>query len=146
MPLVPYEPFRHLDNWRREWDRFFTNDFPFVHFGGQGTGRVSIDLYETENEVVASCEIPGLEKKEDVSIDVDRDSLSISGTLNRVNEVKDERMHRQERYFGRFRRSVALPSPVSSEGVSATYKNGVLEVRMPKLKGDSKKKIDVEFH
>jgi HSP20 family protein len=71
--------------------------------------------------------------------------LSISGFINRVNEVKEEKMQRQERFVGRFQRSISLPSNVSSEGIKATYKNGVLEIRMPKIKPDTKKKIDVDF-
>lgn len=55
-------------------------------------------------------------------------------------------MHRKERFVGRFHRSVTLPSRVASENVKATYKNGVLEIRIPKLQADTKKKIDVEFH
>lgn len=146
MPLVPYEPFRHLENMRRELDRFFTNDFSIFKPGSQNFGNLSVDVYETESEVVATCDIPGLEKKEDVNIDIDNNILSISGSVNRVNEVKEENMHRQERFVGRFKRSIALPSNVSSEGVKATYKNGVLEVRMQKLQGDTKKRIDVQFH
>ncbi|WP_276351897.1 Hsp20/alpha crystallin family protein [Cohnella caldifontis] len=149
MPLVPYEPFRHFENMRRDLDSFFSRDWPMLPAGlsrEMGLGRISVDVYETENEVVAACEIPGLEKKEDVNIDVGDNVLSISGTLNRVNEVKEENIHRQERFFGRFHRSVALPTAVSAEGVTATYKNGVLEVRMPKKKGDSKQRIDVQFH
>ncbi len=145
MSLVPYEPLRHLENMRREIDRFFTNDFS-VFKTGSHFGNLSVDVYETESEVVATCDIPGLEKKEDVNIDIDNNVLSISGTVNRVNEVKEETMHRQERFVGRFQRSIALPSNVSSEGVKATYKSGVLEVRMQKLHGDTKKKIDVQFH
>lgn len=147
MPLVPYEPFRHLENLRREWDQFFSRDWPMLssHLT-QGFGRISVDVYETEHEVVAACEIPGLEKKEDVHIEVEDNRLSVSGTLNRVNEAKDENTHRRERFYGRFERSVSLPAAVSSEGVTATYKNGVLEVRMPKRKGDAKKRIDVQFH
>ena len=149
MALVPYEPFRHLDNMRREWDRFFTQDFPLFPAGGSahwGAGHLNIDVFETENEVVATCDIPGLEKKEDVHIDVDRDMLTISGTLNRSGEAKDENMHRRERFIGRFQRSVSLPAHVSPEGVKATYKNGVLDIRMPKMQGDTKKRIDVQFH
>lgn len=147
MALIPYEPFRHLENMRRELDRFFTADFPSWRTGfGQPFGSLSIDVYETDNEVVATCDIPGLEKKEDVQIDIDSNVLTISGTLNRVNEIKQEQMHRQERFVGRFHRSVTLPYNVSPEGVTATYKNGVLEIRMPKLQGDTKKRIDVQFH
>jgi HSP20 family protein len=145
MPLIPYEPFRHLENMRRDLDQFFSRDWPMLP-QGMGLGRINVDVYETENEVVAACEIPGLEKKEDVNLDIDDNVLSISGSINRMNEVKEENVHRQERYFGRFHRSVALPSPVSTEGVTAAYRNGILEVRMPKKKGESKKRIDVQFH
>ncbi|WP_066640307.1 Hsp20/alpha crystallin family protein [Desulfolucanica intricata] len=146
MALIPYEPFRHLDNMRRELDRFFTNDFPAIRSFGQNFSAPSIDVYETENEIVATCDIPGLEKKEDVQIDIDNNILSIKGMINRVNEVKEEHMHRQERFVGRFHRSISLPSRVSSEGIKATYKNGVLEIRMPKLQSDTKKIIDIDFH
>jgi HSP20 family protein len=146
MSLIPYEPFRNIENFRREIDRFFSPDFPgfrtnFMH----NFGNPNIDVYETENEVIAKCDIPGLEKKEDVNIDIDSNILSISGAINRVSEIKEEHLHRQERFTGRFQRSITLPSHVSSEAVKATYKNGVLEVRMPKVQPDSKRKIDIEF-
>ncbi|WP_018131427.1 Hsp20/alpha crystallin family protein [Effusibacillus pohliae] len=148
MALIPFEPFRHLENVRRELDRFFTPGVPFGWLTGtEGNfGVPRIDVYETDNEVVATCDLPGLEKKEDVQIDIDNNVLTISGTINRVNEVRDERMHRQERFVGRFHRSVTLPARVAAEGVKASYRNGVLEVRMPKLQTDTRRRIDVEFH
>lgn len=142
MSLIPYEPFRQLESMRRELDRFFPDDFPFFKKGNQ----INVDVYETESEVVATCDLPGLEKKDDVNIDVERNVLSISGQINRVNEVKEENMHRQERVVGRFQRMIGLPTSVSAEGVKATYKNGVLEIRMPKLQEETKKRIDVQFH
>ncbi|MCY7780423.1 Hsp20/alpha crystallin family protein [Bacillus haynesii] len=145
MPLVPYEPFKHLNTIRREFDRVFA-DFP-ANFGGEhGFGDIRVDVHEAGNEIVASCDLPGLESKEDVHIEVENNMLHISGTINRSSEVKEENMHRKERFTGRFHRSVALPAPVSHEGIKASYKNGVLEVRMPKDKPDDKKRIDVEFH
>lgn len=145
MPLVPYEPFRHLDQMRREMDHFLNADFPAYRNMRQNLGNLSVDVYETGSEVVAVCDIPGLEKKEDVDIDIERNMLSISGTINRTNEIKEEHMHRQERYVGRFHRMVTLPANVSSDDVKASYKNGVLEIHMKK-QGDARKKIDVEFH
>ncbi|MBD0380126.1 Hsp20/alpha crystallin family protein [Paenibacillus sedimenti] len=146
MPLVPYEPFRHLENMRREFDRFFTTDLPaFRSSFGHSFGNLSVDVHETDNEVVATCDIPGLKKKEDVNIDIENNVLSISGSINRANEVKEQNMYRQERFVGHFQRSIGLPATVASEGVKATYKNGVLEIRMPKTKPDVKKRIDVDF-
>ncbi|AMA74289.1 MULTISPECIES: Hsp20/alpha crystallin family protein [Aneurinibacillus] len=142
MALIPYEPFRHLENLRRELDQFFATGFP----ADKDFGVPRIDIHETENEIVASCDIPGLERKEDINIDVENNVLSISGSVNRVHETKEEQMHRQERFIGRFHRLVTLPARVSAEGVKATYRNGVLEIRMPKVKQHNNKRIDVEFH
>ena len=144
MSLIPYEPFRYLDNMRRELDRFFTDDLPALKW--KGLGHINVDVYETENEVVATCDIPGLEKKDDVNIEIENNVLTVSGTINRVNEAKEENMHRQERFVGRFQRSISLPASVSDEDVKATYKNGVLEVRMRKMSGGERKRIDVQFH
>src|SRR5690625_1419992 len=139
MSLVPYDPFRQLNNLRKEFDHFFS-DFPSVFLSEQNLGSIRVDVHEKENEIIATCDIPGLESKEDVNIDIENNILSISGTINQTSEIKEENMHRQERFVGRFHRSVPLPSTVSHEGVSASYKNGVLEVRMPKMVQDDKKK------
>jgi HSP20 family protein len=141
MALVPHEPFRHLSNIRKEFDRLLS-DLPSA-FESSG---IRVDVHETENEVVAICDIPGVEKKEDIDIDIiDNTVLSISGSINRANEVKEENMHRRERYFGRFQRSITLPNPVEHEGIKASYRNGVLEVKMPKIVKD-KKRIDIDFN
>lgn len=145
MALVPYEPFRQLANMRRDFDNFFT-DFPSLLDQEPKIGGIRVDVHETDTEIIATCDIPGLEKKEDVNIDIEHNRLVISGNINRVNEVKEENVHRRERYTGRFQRVVSLPGPVSHEGVTASYKNGVLEVKMPKLEKDIKKKIDITFH
>lgn len=59
---------------------------------------------------------------------------SISGSINKNNEIKKENMYRKERYVGRFQRAITLPCPVSHEAVKASYKNGGLEVIMPKMR------------
>lgn len=147
MSLTPYDPFRQLANMRKDFENFFS-DFDFAstigfdkHFSG-----IRVDVHESENEIIASCDLPGLESKEDLNIDIQDNMLSISGTMNRSKETKEDNFHRQERFVGRFHRSVTLPSRVSHEGVKASYRNGVLEVRMPKLMKDDKKKIDIEFY
>lgn len=146
MSLVPFDPFRQLDNMRRDLNRLFSTDLGM----DREFGIPKVDVYETENEVVATCDLPGLEKKDDVQIHInDQNTLTISGMIQRSNEIKEDRMHKQERFTGRFQRTIPLPSPVSLEGnAKATYKNGVLEIRMPKMQDDSqnRNKIDVDFH
>lgn len=143
MPLIPYDPFRHIEQWRRDLDKFINTGFGFQsEFGG----LPRVDVHETDQEVIAACEIPGLEKKEDVHLHVEENSLTIQGTIMRSGEIKEEQMHRQERFVGRFQRVIPLPARVKAEGTKATYRNGILEVRMPKAGADEKRRIDVEFH
>jgi len=145
MPLIPYDPIRQIDALRRNVDRFF-DDWPFAGRFLESAGYGRIDLYETENELVAQCEVPGLESREDVEISVDQQTLTISGRLKASEQVKEEQYHRRERFVGKFTRSVSLPVPVASEGISASYRNGILEIHMPKLKSDQRRRIDVQFH
>jgi HSP20 family protein len=145
VPLIPYDPIRQIDALRRNVDRFF-DDWPFAGRFLESAGYGRIDLYETENELVAQCEVPGLESREDVEISVDQQTLTISGRLKASEQVKEEQYHRRERFVGKFTRSVSLPVPVASEGISASYRNGILEIHMPKLKGDQRRRIDVQFH
>jgi len=145
MSLIPYDPFRQLENMRKDLNSMFSQDFSL----NRELTVPRVDIYETDNEVVATCDIPGLESQDDVVININDDTvLTISGTINRTKETNDKHVHRQERYSGQFQRSMSLPSPVSEENVKATYKNGVLEVRMPKLKDHHHhhKKINIEFH
>ena len=148
MLFLPDDPFKQLANVRKEFDRMFAA-FPFdMNFFDNmlgNFGNMKVDVHETDTEVVATCDIPGLEKKEDIQINVAHKMLSISGFMNKATEVNGENTFRQERYAGSFHRAISLPSPVSQHGVKETYRNGVLEVRMPKATQIIDHKIDVEF-
>lgn len=146
MALIPYDPFQELQHFRRNINRMFSDNFShfFENFGQMDMPR--IDVQETDHEVIVRCDLPGLEKKEDVDINLDRNILTISGTIQRNEEIKEEQLHRQERFVGRFHRTVTLPANVKEDEVKATYRNGVLEVRIAKETATNKKKIDVQFH
>ena len=144
MGLVPNDPLRHLARMRRDFDRFFS-EFPATIEGQFFPGGIRVDVHETESHVIAVCDIPGIGRKEDIHVEVFNNTLTISGTADRTSEMKAENMFRRERHAGKFRRTVRLPSPVEEDGVSATYRNGVLKVRMVKRIIDDKKPIDVKF-
>lgn len=145
MALVPNNPFNNMDIMRREMERVFAPFYGDMRHDLDMGPRV--DVFETGNEVVALCEIPGVEKKDDLHIDIQDNALYISGIINQTNEVKEEnRYHRTERFYGRFQRCVFLPARVNHEEAKATYRNGVLEVRMTKETHGKHREIDVEFN
>ncbi len=139
MSLIPREPFRYIEGARREMERLF----------GSSLFREEprIDIYEKDEAVIASCEIPGLKSKEDIRIEIGENMLSLGGTIKREHEVREENVHRQERYWGGFRRSVALPAPVIAGESKASYRNGVLEITMPKAQPQpGRRNIEIDFH
>ncbi len=145
MALVPMDPLRQLSNMRREFDNFFSN-VPSMFQGNDHMSGVRADVHETDQEVVATFDVPGLEKKDDIQIEVNNNILKLSGTIHKSSEINEDNIYRKERYQGKFSRTLELPTSVLDENVKATYKNGVLEVRMPKAKNGNTKKIDVDFH
>lgn len=143
MALLPYEPFRQIDDWRRGLVRLFDEGFWREMFTSVGP---RVDVYETADEVVVQCELPGLAQQDDVSITVDNNQLTIAGVIRRHTETAEDRnLYRQERFYGRFSRTLPLPAPVQEENIRATYKNGILEIRLPKAKTDRGRRIPIEF-
>jgi HSP20 family protein len=116
---------------------------PFTDYF-QRTGPL-VDVYETMDEVIVSCELAGLDNKEDVSIHVEKNSLTINGIVHQARIVQDRRYHRTERFYGNFYRVVELPSSVREETAKAVYKNGILEIRMKKLNPTTGKPVDIHF-
>ena len=103
----------------------------------------SIDVAETDKEVIATAEMPGLEKQ-DIKINLTEDRLELSAEARREEERKEKGYTYRERRTGAFFRSVTLPAPVDPNNSKATYKNGVLEIRMPKAEIKEKKLLPVE--
>lgn len=100
-----------------------------------------LNMTVTEDEVVAELELPGVDPKE-VSISVTGHSLTVSGERKPEKDLKD--YHLRERLMGRFERSVALPYRVDSGKVAATYRNGILVVKMARSEADKPRTITVE--
>jgi HSP20 family protein len=91
----------------------------------------SVDIYETENELILSAEVPGIEEK-DIEIKVEDSTLTIRGERKFEKETKEENYHRIERSYGSFSRSFTLPNYVDQDKIQAEHENGVLKITMPK--------------
>lgn len=102
----------------------------------------SVDIYETENELVLKADLPGVTEK-DIDIRVENNMLTVRGERQFENKVKEDNYLRVERTYGSFSRSFALPNTVNTEAVNAEYKNGVLTVQLPKRAESKLKQVKV---
>lgn len=142
MSIVPWNPFREVENFSKDISNFF--DFsPFRLFGGTSSPRV--DVYQTDTDVIVKAEVPGI-SKEDLNVYVDENSIRLSGQTKRGNEYKDENIYRTERYYGSFSRTIPLPVEVKSEQTKAEYKDGILTISVPKVEPTKMKgkRIDIQ--
>jgi len=138
--LVPfYRPLSLLDEIdtiaREMWDARgpFTSEYNLVPH---------TDLYEEKGHLVMKTELPGIDRK-DLEVNLEGDRLTIKA--EKREEVKEEATHHtRERYYGRYFRSVTLPYPVKEDKISATFDNGVLELRLPKAEEVKAKKIEIK--
>ena len=101
----------------------------------------ALDLYQTVDNVVAVVELPGM-RKEDINISLHDGMLTIAGE-RQSSSGEGESAERTERFSGKFRRSISLPTRVDASKVSATYKDGILTVTLPKAEEAKPKKVDV---
>ncbi len=111
----------------------------------QGEIAPSIDIYEEGDEVVVKAELPGL-KKEDIEVNLTEDSITISGEKKKEEKVERKGYCRHERSYGSFARSFLLPSEVRTDDAKADFKDGVLEIRIPKTEEAKKKVKKVTIH
>ena len=119
----------------------FDGDWPSQSIFGWGKTWPRINLADASDKIVITAEIPGLSDK-DVKVSIEQDVLSIAGE-RRVEIPKGYSMHRQERGDFKFVRSIAMPCKVEAEKASATVRNGVLTVALPKVPEAQPKRIEV---
>ena len=143
--LTPWSPADRWNNLRDELNSFF--ELPvwssFARTGQLFTGwSPALDLYQSNDNVIAVVELPGM-RKEDIEISLHDGTLTISGERKRENSSNGDKAERTERYVGTFRRSIALPTRVDAGKVSATYRDGILTVTLPKAEEVKPKQIQV---
>lgn len=142
-PRQDWFPFPGLLSLREEMDRFFRDAT------GEGTQEGPIgfipplDLAEDEEKFVVRLDLPGV-KQSDIEITILGRTLTIKGEKSKEEEIKEQNYHRVERFTGSFRRAISLPSGVDADKVKATYKEGVLQLEIPKKEEAKPKQITVQ--
>jgi HSP20 family protein len=146
MALARWTPMRNLASFQDEMNRMFQEFFR----GGTGEEAgwglrpwtPAVDIYDTNDALVLKAELPGV-SKDDVSIEIHNNTLILRGERKHEAEVKEGDYYRAERAFGTFQRSFVLPTLVDQDKVQATYKDGVLELRLPKSEAAKPKRIAI---
>ncbi len=134
MAIIRWDPFRDMVTLRERMNKLFED---MAASRGEekdlatSSWAPAVDIYETENEVVLTAEIPGIEEK-DVEIKVEDNTLTLRGERKFEKETKEENYHRIERAYGSFFRSFTLPNYVDQDRIEAEHENGILKIRMPK--------------
>jgi HSP20 family protein len=124
----------------------FLREVPTFFSGGEGASRLvapPIDVIERKDELVLRADLPGLEQK-DVEVEIRDGTLTLRGERKEEHEEKNENYYRAERWEGSFYRSLDLPPGVDAERAEAKFKNGVLEIHLPKSKESKGKKIEIK--
>jgi HSP20 family protein len=135
-----------LTQMRRDMDRLFdrfSEAWPFRGVSEMGKWMPSVDLSETDKELIVRAELPGIDPKE-IDISLSGKVLTVKGERKHEREEKKENFHLLERSSGSFTRSIQLPAEVHADKIKATYKDGVLNLSMPKTKAEAIKKIEVK--
>jgi HSP20 family protein len=143
-----WSPFQQLSRLRNEIDRFFgaplegllTPSSTSLYEGW----APSVDLYEDKDKYIVRAELPGM-RKEDIEVTASGDTLTISGEKKHEEESNDGReTYRAERFFGRFQRTITLPTAMDTSKIRAQYKDGVLTLTLPRAEEAKRKQIEVK--
>jgi len=139
--LVRWDPFREVAAVQTELSRLMNGLY-------EGTGHSAqswvptLDAWETEDALVYAFDLPGV-SQDKISVEVEDGALTVTAERERSQEISRESFHRFERRHGTFERTVGLPQGVSEDSIGASYKDGVLEIRIPKPEQAKPKKIEI---
>ncbi len=146
MSLIRWDPFDDLASLRESMDKLFeefTTQRPRT--AAPAVWPPAVEVFETPHDVVVRAELPGIDPK-NVDIQVTEDRLTIKGEAKAEQEDKGRNYYMRELRYGSFVRSLALPGGVQGDEAKASYKNGILEIKIPKSERVKPKsvKVDVE--
>ncbi|MBK8259206.1 MAG: Hsp20/alpha crystallin family protein [Polyangiaceae bacterium] len=149
MGLVRWDPFRELDELSERLNTVFRRS-PLVRAGGTQRDMMmpewqpAVDIVESNNEFQIKVELPEV-KKEDVKVTLHQGQLRIEGERKLEKEEKDKKYHRVERFYGQFVRTFMVPDNVDEARLSADFKDGLLNIHLPKTEKHVPKPVDVKI-
>ena len=143
MKLVRWDPLQELVAMSNRLNRTINDPFTPRTEDALGAWVPPVDIHERQDHLVIRVEVPGVHK-EDMDVRIENGVLTLHGERKEEKEIKEENAHLMERVYGRFTRSFSLPTTVDAARVTATYKDGVLEVTVPKVETAKPKKVEIK--
>jgi HSP20 family protein len=144
MTLVRWDPLRDMAALSERINRAFSDDRAFLGGNGAyGAWMPAVDIFERDDNVILRAELPGM-NREDIDVSIENGLLTLHGERRREAEFDEGHAHRLERVHGSFTRTFVLPATVDASGVAASYKDGVLEVVLPKSEASKPKKVQIQ--
>lgn len=141
--LTKWDPFRDILSLQERLNRAFSDPVTrFISADAAGGWFPPVDIHEEADRVVLCAELPGL-NKDDIEVKVESGTITLRGAKKQEKEVNADGAYRLERFFGSFARSFVLPATIDADTIRATYKDGVLEVVLPKAEEARPKKIKI---
>ena len=148
MAIVRWDPFRDVAALQDRINRIFNESFGRSRDLDDDVSlydwRPPVDIYETAVGIVLKVELPGV-NKDDVSVEVKENVLTLKGERLLDPEIKDEHYYRKERSFGKFNRSFSLQEPIKPDLIKASFKEGVLTVEIPRPDEEKPKQVTVDI-
>jgi HSP20 family protein len=148
MALIRWEPFREVESLQKEMNRLLDRIVPTDVGNGEKVGLSFIpaaEMTETPEAVQLKLEIPGMEAK-DLNLEVTADSLTINGERKSEIKTEEEGFTRTEFRYGKFHRVIPLPVRVDNNNVTAEYKDGILNLTLPKAEEEKNKVVKVSIN
>lgn len=148
MALIRWDPFQEMSALQESMNRLFSDVRAQAPVRGeeivQGAWIPAVDIFETNEAIVLKAELPGI-TAQDISVEVKDNTLTLKGEKKFEKEVKEENYHRVERSYGSFQRAFTLPGTIHQEKVKAKFKDGILEITLPKVEEAKPKQVKVEI-
>lgn len=142
--LTRWDPLHEMMVIRNTMDNLFDRDFSFAPTLWKSFNwSVALDVVENENEYVVKASLPGI-NPDDLEITFSENRLTIKGEVEGDQDLDEARYHLRERRYGKFARSIQLPSGIESDKIEANYEKGVLRLRLPKTEELKPKKITIK--
>lgn len=147
MAIVRWQPYGAVASLQDSINKLFQDAFSRANIDEDfalSAWKPVVDIFDKDEAIVIHAELPGV-KKEDVAIEVKDNVLTLRGERTESKEIKEDKYYRKERTFGSFHRAFTLPAAVNPDSIRATFKDGVLEIEIPKPEEQKPKQVKISI-